>query len=285
MDYNLVAEKIIFITVEPCGAPPGGWNKFEIFATIVELSLETSEKILPSLLQSMVKLAECLLGSTPKTDLRAIEEHKHHQLLSILALKGGSDTASILSEDSTFSSSTGCQSDIQSPKQIFHGCESELNDVVTNLLQDGRRVAILGPGGIGKTSFAKAVMHHADLVARFPDRYFVSCESSQSAGELMAAVASALGLKFTGKLTAKLSQSIFKCLSSKKSCLLVPDNFETLWEPREMRAKVEEFLTLLGDLRKVALLMTMRGQERLLKIRWTRPFVQPLRPLPAAAAR
>jgi ABC-type lipopolysaccharide export system ATPase subunit len=71
----------------------------------------------------------------------------------------------------------------------------------------------------------------------------------------MAAVASALGLEFTGKLTAKLSQSIFKYLSSKKNCLLVLDNFETPWEPRETRAKVEEFLSLLGDLRKVALLV------------------------------
>ncbi|KAJ7883562.1 hypothetical protein B0H14DRAFT_3857382 [Mycena olivaceomarginata] len=211
----------------------------QLLCVIVEVSLETSENNSPSLLQSMAKFADIsVVGNL--ADWRAIEERKHHQLLSIFAVKDGSATASILSKDFN-----GRQSDIQSAKQlqypfaaaaripqIFHGRESELNDVVANLLQDEGR-------------------------------------------------ASALGLEFTGKLTAKLSQSIFKCLSSKKSCLLVLDNFETPWEPRETRAKVEEFLSLLGDLRKVALL----GPERPLKIRWTRPFVQPLRPLPATAAR
>ncbi|KAJ7891600.1 hypothetical protein B0H14DRAFT_3126275 [Mycena olivaceomarginata] len=34
MDYNLVAEKVILITVEPCGAPPGGWNKQSNFGSL-----------------------------------------------------------------------------------------------------------------------------------------------------------------------------------------------------------------------------------------------------------
>ncbi|KAJ7476647.1 P-loop containing nucleoside triphosphate hydrolase protein, partial [Mycena latifolia] len=165
--------------------------------------------------------------------------------------------------------------------QIFHGRDSEVHDVVTSLLQEEARVIILGAGGVGKTSLARTSMHHDDVLAKFADRYFVSCDSSQTVEDLMVAVASALRLELPGKL----SQKIIKFLSATQSCLLVLDNFETPWEPPETRGKVEEFLALLGDLPQVALLVTMRGQERPLKIRWTRPFIQPLQPLTAEAAR
>ncbi|KAJ7312847.1 hypothetical protein DFH08DRAFT_821694 [Mycena albidolilacea] len=150
-----------------------------------------------------VKTSTFVVGNLP--DLRAIEERKHHQLLSILALEGGSDTASILFEDSMF-----YRLPVRYPvSKAGQGASG-----------DSR------PWWDRKTSLAKAVMHHANLVARFLDHYFIS------------SVALALGLKFTMKLMAKLLQSIFKCLSSKKSCLLVPNNFETPWERCNLRKVV-----------------------------------------------
>ncbi|KAJ7344091.1 hypothetical protein DFH08DRAFT_810618 [Mycena albidolilacea] len=50
---------------------------------------------------------------------------------------------------------------------IFHGRDSELEDIIQILGQQSVRIAILGGGGMGKTSLAKAVLHHPDVVANF----------------------------------------------------------------------------------------------------------------------
>ncbi|KAJ7127309.1 hypothetical protein C8R43DRAFT_1028278 [Mycena crocata] len=67
--------------------------------------------------------------------------------------------------------------------------------------------------------------------------------------------------------------------------LLILDNLETLWEPEESRKETERFLALLADVSQLALIITMRGAERPANIRWTRPFLDPLRPLEQDAAR
>ncbi|KAF8186584.1 hypothetical protein K438DRAFT_2153271, partial [Mycena galopus ATCC 62051] len=61
--------------------------------------------------------------------------------------------------------------------------------------------------------------------------------------------------------------------------------FETLGEPVDGRAKVEELLALLADISHVGLVITMRGAERPGKVQWTHPFLRPLLPLARVAAR
>jgi hypothetical protein len=51
----------------------------------------------------------------------------------------------------TFMNSTGSFSMLTPSPKIFHGRDSELNTVLTILLQDSARLAILGTGGMGKT--------------------------------------------------------------------------------------------------------------------------------------
>ncbi|KAJ7797641.1 hypothetical protein B0H13DRAFT_1934063 [Mycena leptocephala] len=125
--------------------------------------------------------------------------------------------------------------------QIFHGRDSEFNEIVDTLMQRKPCIAVLGPAGIGKTSLARTAMHHPEVDAHFSGRRFNNC--------------------------------------------LLLDNFETPWEPFEGRPKVEKFLSLLASLPDLALLVTMRAQERPLKVRWSRPFIQPLKPINDIAAR
>ncbi|KAF7346903.1 NB-ARC domain-containing protein [Mycena venus] len=121
--------------------------------------------------------------------------------------------------------------------QIFHGRETELQDVVNILVQETAHIAILGAGdhiGLEKGSnMANRIAHH-----------------------------------FTH---APLS-------------LLVLDNLETTWETLSSRSDVEEFLSLLTDVPQMGLMITLRGAERPAKIKWTRPFLDPLGPLSNVAA-
>ncbi|KAJ7257669.1 P-loop containing nucleoside triphosphate hydrolase protein, partial [Mycena rebaudengoi] len=165
------------------------------------------------------------------------------------------------------------------PPQIFHGRETELQEVVYLLHNESPRIVILGPGGMGKTSLAQAALHHEEVVAKYSERYFVPCHSSLTSAELISAVASHIG--FEG---GKRSREIVQYFSSNSPSLLVLDNFETTWEHTSTRTEVEDFLSILTDVPHLALLVTMRGAERPEKIKWTRPFPRPLIPLSRAAA-
>ncbi|KAJ7815337.1 P-loop containing nucleoside triphosphate hydrolase protein, partial [Mycena olivaceomarginata] len=167
-----------------------------------------------------------------------------------------------------------------SPK-VFHGRESELEELVDTLLADPARVAILGPGGMGKTTLAMATLHHRKVVDRFPTRHFISCDSSHTNESLVATITSNLGLEPSRGLV----RDVIHHLSTGGPCLVILDNFETPWEPVDGRAKVEELLSLLTDVPHVALLITMRGAERPSKVQWTHPFLHPLMPLTRGAAR
>ncbi|KAJ7138267.1 hypothetical protein C8R44DRAFT_976057 [Mycena epipterygia] len=215
-------------------------------------------------------------------EMRVATERKHQELIKLIGDNHSFQGSAVDNGSSIFSLNDSVSSLsllLPTAPQIFHGRESELGKVAALFLQDPARIAILGPGGVGKTCLAKSLLHLPEIVDKYPDRYFVPCQSSGTVEDLTLAVSAALGLELT-----RLSKTIIKHLSEKSSCLLVLDNFETPWEPVATRPKVEEFLSLLADLPHVALMVTMRGQERPLKIRWNRPFIQPLSPLSADAA-
>ncbi|KAJ7279624.1 P-loop containing nucleoside triphosphate hydrolase protein, partial [Mycena rebaudengoi] len=163
---------------------------------------------------------------------------------------------------------------------IFHGREAELQDVVNILIQDSAHIAILGAGGMGKTSLATAVLHNKQVEAKYSQRYFVPCHSNPTCTELAATIADYVGLKKGSNMAKKLAHYFAHAPPS----LLVLDNLETCWEPLACRSEVEEFLSLLTDVSHLALIITLRGAERPSKVKWTRPFLAPLEPLSNEAA-
>jgi hypothetical protein len=142
---------------------------------------------------------------------------------------------------------------LPSKPKIFHGREVEVENIMKILNEESPRIAILGGGGMGKTSLAKVVLHHPDTCARFEDRFFVSAESASTSIELAALIGLHVGLKPGTDLT----RPIVQYLSRKSSCLLVLDNLETVWEPIESRAGIEEFLALLTAVKHLALIVCL----------------------------
>ncbi|KAJ7669078.1 hypothetical protein B0H17DRAFT_1209729 [Mycena rosella] len=164
--------------------------------------------------------------------------------------------------------------------QIFHGRESELQDVIDILTQDTpARIAILGPGGMGKTALATAALHHPDIITKYTERHFISCHATATCIDLISLLADHLGVEHG----AYLAKRIARFLEYTPPTLLILDNFETPWET-ETRPEVEEFLSTVTAVAHVALVITMRGAERPAKVKWTRPFLLPLRPLQDGAA-
>ncbi|KAJ7239117.1 P-loop containing nucleoside triphosphate hydrolase protein, partial [Mycena rebaudengoi] len=166
-----------------------------------------------------------------------------------------------------------------SPK-IFHGRESELQDVVNVLLQKSAHIAILGAGGMGKTSLAIAALHDPQVVAKYSHRYFVPCHSSPTCNELAVTIADHIGVEKGSNMAKKIAHYFAHVPPS----LLVLDNLETPWESFSSRSEVEEFLSLLTDVPHLGLMITLRGAERPNKVKWTRPFLAPLKPLSYVAA-
>ncbi|KAJ7715397.1 P-loop containing nucleoside triphosphate hydrolase protein [Mycena metata] len=166
--------------------------------------------------------------------------------------------------------------------KIFHGRDSELADILKLFRKGTPRIAILGAGGMGKTSLARIVVHHEEISTKYHgNRFFVTCDTASSKPELAGLIGAHLGIKPGEDLT----QAVLRHFSSSPPSLLILDNLETVWEPTKSRKEIEEFLSLLADINSLALVITMRGAERPSTVQWTRPFLQPLPPLAQDAAR
>ncbi|KAJ7442413.1 hypothetical protein FB451DRAFT_1440110 [Mycena latifolia] len=174
-------------------------------------------------------------------DLQGYAQARHQEVLEMIECLfdiTSSDRASSITRLISTSNSSHSISMLPSEPKIFHGREMELASIIQLLTKDTPRIAILGAGGMGKTTLAKAVLHYPDIAARYGEH----------------------------------------------SCLLILDNLETLWEPAKTRGDIEEFLSLLTDVPQLSLIITMRGDERPAKVKWTRPFLLPLKPLSQDAA-
>ncbi|KAJ7452870.1 hypothetical protein FB451DRAFT_1373979 [Mycena latifolia] len=185
-------------------------------------------------------------------------EGRPQELLELISARSGSFTTTTSIRGSSFNTSSGSFSLLPASPKIFHGRDSELNDLINSLLMDSARVAVLGPGGMGKTTLAMAALHHAAMVDKYNLRHFVSCESAATVGDLLLIIGLYLGLETSNQL----ARAVIRYFEESGPCLLVLDNFETAWEPPESRGEIEEFLSLLADVPTLTLLRCLDHYAR-----------------------
>ncbi|KAJ7056358.1 P-loop containing nucleoside triphosphate hydrolase protein, partial [Mycena amicta] len=194
------------------------------------------------------------------------------------------EDGSLTARNSLKSSSTSL-SLLPSSPQIFHGRDAELSTCVGALCaSEPARLAILGPGGMGKTSLSLSVIHDQSIEAFFGvHRYFIPLNGTSSVADMVAKIAAQFDITHQQPEKAVLRR--LGEIGARAPVLVVLDNLEDCWEPSTSRAKVEDFLSLLTDVPQLHLVVTLRGVERPNKIKWTRPFLPPLAPLSLDAAR
>ncbi|KAJ8591010.1 hypothetical protein M405DRAFT_815025 [Rhizopogon salebrosus TDB-379] len=141
-----------------------------------------------------------------------------------LELKGNANGSNILRD---------CQVPVPpSRPSMFYG-RDDLVAELTNLIVNDEHIALIGPGGMGKSSLAKAILNEALVIEKFAARrVFVTYDgmdpSTITFGIFMARFAKALGIELAG---ADPMRKICTFLRS-TSALIVLDNAETFEEAR-----------------------------------------------------
>lgn len=165
------------------------------------------------------------------------------------------------------------------------GRNEQLQSVIETILnRKPARVAILGTGGIGKTTLARAVLHDPSVKQCYAARYFVECECATSADLLLTELANVL--RIDARVRDLHMYDRILSLFDRGPALLCLDNFESPWEDATHRQEVEGVLIRLAELPDLAVLVTMRGIQcpAPSDISWPEPVLPPLRPLEFADA-
>src|ERR1700761_5036907 len=142
------------------------------------------------------------------------------------------------------------------------GRDTNKTDLIKLILEDRKRsVAILGAGGMGKTTLALAVMHDNKVVSSFPIRYFVDCEGATALELLYTRLADVLRVP-PDERDQYIRDRVLEDLHG-VSTVLCFDNFESTWEaPKDgSRVEVEKLLRDMSGIVSLSILITMRGAE------------------------
>ncbi|KAJ7596127.1 hypothetical protein C8J56DRAFT_884251 [Mycena floridula] len=150
---------------------------------------------------------------------------------------------------------------------MLFGRDSDVDFIVNQLIWQPEtpeskrtRFAILGTGGMGKTSVAVKVVRDARLLECYPKHYqaWFPCIQATSFSLLLDTVHSALDLPSDTKNI--LNAILDELQSSDKPMILLFDNFETPWNAAGARAEVAQFLRDIDAIPHIAIFITMRAQ-------------------------
>ncbi|KZT51028.1 hypothetical protein CALCODRAFT_153900 [Calocera cornea HHB12733] len=144
----------------------------------------------------------------------------------------------------------------------------EVIESIVKTLVDGSsaRIALLGTGGIGKTTIALKVLHDPDVVEHFGNnRVFFSCEGDTTVDGVLTSARNALKVGRRVDLRAAVKERL---ASLKGPAVLVIDNCESVWDTGADEG-VEELLVDFATMQNLSLILTIRGASTPPSIEWS----------------
>lgn len=155
------------------------------------------------------------------------------------------------------------------PPKIFFG-RDELVSELANLCCSGEQqnIAILGAGGLGKTSTALHVLHQTDVFKRYGKRtFFVGCDGVTTVD--------ALALRILQIMQAPTPSSenpvdaLRSVLIGSSHTLLLLDNFESIWDSQRDHGAARGILQTIASTTATSLIITMRTANPPPGVQWT----------------
>ncbi|KAE9390946.1 hypothetical protein BT96DRAFT_1024303 [Gymnopus androsaceus JB14] len=146
--------------------------------------------------------------------------------------------------------------------KIFFGRDAlvaSFTHTLTSQRSPMARICLQGPGGMGKTSIALAVLHHPTVIDHFgiDNRIWVPCVKATSVSLFLDTLYASLSVSLS---TGDALHDIITKLESSEPTILVLDNFETPWNSGK-QSEVQEILLQLEKLPHVALFVTIRSSN------------------------
>jgi hypothetical protein len=130
------------------------------------------------------------------------------------------------------------------PKACFG--RDGLIEKIVDLAENYTPIALIGPGGIGKTSIALAVLHDDRVRQQFDKRWYIRCDQlNGSCANLLRRLSEITGMDVENIETL---EELFQLLSSRE-IFIVLENAESILDPQGMDAK--EMYNVVEELGKI----------------------------------
>ncbi|KAF8060639.1 hypothetical protein FPV67DRAFT_300612 [Lyophyllum atratum] len=154
---------------------------------------------------------------------------------------------------------------------IFVGREALVREA-TESLSKRHHVALIGPGGMGKTSIARAVLNEDSISTKFGEhRYFVRYDDVDASqithATFLDRIARVLGIKSSKANTRSL---ILRALSSSDHILVVLDNAETFLDAASDASHIATSIDEFGACPNVVIMLTTRTSGLPPNLKWER---------------
>ncbi|KAG1724968.1 hypothetical protein EDB19DRAFT_289084 [Suillus lakei] len=161
---------------------------------------------------------------------------------------------------------------------MFYG-RDDLVAELTNLVVNGEHIALIGLGGMGKSSLAKAILNEPLVTEKFADRrFFVTYDgldpSTITFKTFMTRFAGALGIESAGADPVRQISTLLRSASA----LVVLDNAETFEEASASSAlgDIPPAIADIANIPGVVLILTSRSRRNAPNVRWITKDIPPL---------